>query len=169
MWHLCGCLLIKICLTYNYFYLNIFQVKMYSRRRSDRPQKRIWTAVAANTARQLRNLALSGYRLFDIRPLVEFVEQFPCPTWQHSGCDATECGAVLATTMHFTCKGCGTIMKLKNTCRENINLRFQMAVYSIGVTICMDSVSWRKWICHHLWAHVAQYCIRNESTQPLRR
>ncbi|KAI0215660.1 hypothetical protein LSAT2_032285 [Lamellibrachia satsuma] len=41
---------------------------------------------------------LSGYRLFDILPLVEFVQQFPCPTCQHSGYDATELGAGLATT-----------------------------------------------------------------------
>ena len=38
---------------------------------------------------------LSGYRLFDIHPLVKFVEQFPCPTCQHSVYDVTEFGAVL--------------------------------------------------------------------------
>ena len=38
---------------------------------------------------------LSGYRLFDIRPVVKFVEQFPCPTCQQSGYDVTEFGAVL--------------------------------------------------------------------------
>ena len=44
---------------------------------------------------------LSGYRLFDIRPLVKFVEQFPCPTCQHSGYDVTEFHAGLATTVLF--------------------------------------------------------------------
>ena len=38
---------------------------------------------------------MSGYRLFDIHPLVKFVEQFPCPTCQHSVYDVTEFGAVL--------------------------------------------------------------------------
>ena len=47
----------------------------------------------------------SGYRLFDIRPLVEFVEQFPCPTCQHSGYDVTEFGAGLATIVHFYMQG----------------------------------------------------------------
>ena len=37
----------------------------------------------------------SGYLLFDIHPLVKFVEQFPCPTCQHSVYDVTEFGAVL--------------------------------------------------------------------------
>ena len=53
-------------------------------------------------ARQLRspvlynlNQPLSGYRLFDIRPVVKFVEQFPCPTCQQSGYDVPEFGAVL--------------------------------------------------------------------------
>ena len=75
---------------------------------------------------------LSGYRLFDIRQLVEFVEQFPCPTCQHSGYDVTEFGAGLATTVRFTCRACSAVVNLKSTCDENINLRFQMAVYSIG-------------------------------------
>ena len=44
---------------------------------------------------------LSGYRLVDIRPLVKFVEQFPCPTCQHSGYDVKEFGAGLATTVLF--------------------------------------------------------------------
>ena len=47
---------------------------------------------------------LSGYRLFDIRPLVEFVQQFPCPTCQHSGYNPTELGRGLATTVRFTCR-----------------------------------------------------------------
>ena len=38
---------------------------------------------------------LSGYRLFDIHPLVKFVEQFPCPTCQHSVYDVKAFGAVL--------------------------------------------------------------------------
>ena len=44
---------------------------------------------------------LSGYRLFDIRQLVKFVEQFPCPTCQYSGYGVTEFGAGLATTVLF--------------------------------------------------------------------
>jgi hypothetical protein len=32
---------------------------------------------------------------------VKFVEQFPCPTCQHSGYDVTEFGAGLATTVLF--------------------------------------------------------------------
>ena len=65
---------------------------------------------------------LSGYRLVDIRPLVKFVEQFPCPTCQHSGYDVKEFGAGLATTVLF---GCGAIMNLKNTYGENINLHLK--------------------------------------------
>ena len=61
-----------------------------------------------------------------------FVEQFPCPTCQHSGYDVTEFGAGLVTTVRFTCRACRTVVTLKNTCGENVNLRFQMAVYSIG-------------------------------------
>ena len=49
---------------------------------------------------------LSGYRLFDIRPLVKFVEQFPCSTCQHSVYDVTEFGTGLATTVLFTCRAC---------------------------------------------------------------
>ena len=64
---------------------------------------------------------LSGYRLFDIRPLVEFVQQFPCPTCQHSGYDATELGAGLATTVRFTYRACSAVMNLKNTCGQNEN------------------------------------------------
>ena len=56
---------------------------------------------------------LSGYRLFDIRPLVEFVQQFPCPTCQPSGYDATELGAGHATTVRFTCRACSAVMNLK--------------------------------------------------------
>ena len=56
---------------------------------------------------------LSGYRLFDIRPLVEFV--------QHSGYDLTELGRGLATTVRFTCRTCSAVMNLKNTCGQNEN------------------------------------------------
>ena len=49
--------------------------------------------------------SLSGYRLFDIRPLMKFVEQLPCPTCQHSGNDVTEFGAGLATTVLFYMQG----------------------------------------------------------------
>ena len=38
---------------------------------------------------------LGGYRLFDIHPLVKFVEPFPCPTCQHSVYDVKDFGAVL--------------------------------------------------------------------------
>ncbi|KAK2150964.1 hypothetical protein NP493_2704g00000 [Ridgeia piscesae] len=48
---------------------------------------------------------LSGYRLFDIRPLVKFVEQFSCSTCQHSGYDVTEFGTGLATTVLFYMQG----------------------------------------------------------------
>ena len=57
---------------------------------------------------------------FDIRPLVKFVEQFPCPTCQHSGYDLT----VWRSTF-FTCMACGVIMNLKNTYGENINLHLK--------------------------------------------
>ena len=49
--------------------------------------------------------SLSGYRLFDIRPLVKFVEQFPYPTCQQSGYGVTEFRAGLATTVLFYMQG----------------------------------------------------------------
>ena len=64
---------------------------------------------------------LSGYRLFDIRPLVEFVQQFPCPTCQHSEYNPTKLGAGLATTVRFTWRACSAVMNLKNTCGQNEN------------------------------------------------
>ena len=54
---------------------------------------------------------LSGYRLFDIRSLVKFVEQFPCPTCQHSGYDVTG----LVTTGRFYMHGPWCYHELKKT------------------------------------------------------
>ena len=107
---------------YNYVYFNIFQVQMSSKE-SSRPPKKFhdnrYTGSLATTGSELQSQAtlprsssaqkpsvlqpepavgdepLSGYRLFDIRPVVKFVEQFPCPTCQQSGYDVTEFGAVL--------------------------------------------------------------------------
>ena len=52
---------------------------------------------------------LSGYRLFDIRPLVKFVEQF------HSGYDVPEFGAGLATTVLFYMHGMWCYHELEKT------------------------------------------------------
>ena len=96
---------------------------MSSKERSSRPQKKLMTidnkGSLATTGSELQSQTtlprsssaqkpsvlqpepavgdepLSGYRLFDIHPLVKFVEQFPCPTCQHSVYDVTEFGAVL--------------------------------------------------------------------------
>ena len=75
---------------------------------------------------------LSRYRLFDVHQFVDFLQQFPCPTCQHTGYDATESTTGLATTVLFTCKACSAEWNFKNVCGENINFRFQMAIYSIG-------------------------------------
>ena len=53
---------------------------------------------------------LSGYRLFDIRPLVKFVEQFPCFTCQHSVYDVTEFCTGLATTVLFYMQGMHVVL-----------------------------------------------------------
>ena len=53
---------------------------------------------------------LSGYRLFDIRPLVKFVEQFLCSTCQHSVYDVTEFGTGLATTVLFYMQGMHVVL-----------------------------------------------------------
>ena len=44
----------------------------------------------------------------------------------------TEVKAGLATSMKFTCRACSEELNLHNTSGENINVHFQMAIYSIG-------------------------------------
>ena len=49
---------------------------------------------------------LSGYRMFDIAQLTQFIQKFPCPTWatcQHEGYDVTEVRAGLASSLKFVC------------------------------------------------------------------
>ena len=75
---------------------------------------------------------LSGYRMFDVDQLTNFIRQFPCPTCQYQCYDVTEVKAGLATSMKFTCRACSDELNLHNTSGENINVRFQMAIYSIG-------------------------------------
>ena len=75
---------------------------------------------------------LSGYRMFDVRQLIDFMQQFARPTCQNDGYDVTEVKAGLDTSMKFTCRTCSDELNLRNTCGENINVRFQMAMYSIG-------------------------------------
>ena len=74
----------------------------------------------------------SGYRFIDIDSLVKFMNAFMCPSClEECGFEMTESRFGVSSKMSFICKGCKQDFLL-NHCKENLNLRFQMAMYSIG-------------------------------------
>ena len=75
---------------------------------------------------------ISGYRLLDVGELVLFVQQFPCRSCHHQGCTVSDKLTGLSTVITFTCTSCDAAIKLEGSPRENVNLRFQTAIYSIG-------------------------------------
>ncbi|XP_059163145.1 uncharacterized protein LOC131946415 [Physella acuta] len=74
----------------------------------------------------------TGYRLFDLQNLVNFMRVFPCPSCEeHCGFDLTENNCGLSCKVSFSCIKCKETFTL-NSSNENINLRFQLSMYSIG-------------------------------------
>ncbi|KAI0243324.1 hypothetical protein LSAT2_015918 [Lamellibrachia satsuma] len=78
---------------------------------------------------------LDGYRLIDVRNLVNFVSAFPCPNCGDHGYTVTEDIAGLRSSLSFECMNhdCGHTYKLNSQPDgESVNTRFEMAMFSIG-------------------------------------
>lgn len=78
---------------------------------------------------------LDGYRLIDVRNLVNFVSAFPCPNCGGHGYTVTEDIAGLRSFLSFECMNhdCGHTYKLNSQPDgESVNSRFEMAMFSIG-------------------------------------
>ena len=78
---------------------------------------------------------LDGYRLIDVRNLVNFVSAFTCPNCGGHGYTVTEDIAGLRSSLSFECMNhdCGHTYKLNSQPDgESVNTRFEMAMFSIG-------------------------------------
>ena len=71
---------------------------------------------------------LDGYRLFDVKHLLNFVSVFPCPSCGGSGYTVTEEIAGLNSSMSFKCM----YQLYSQPEGESVNTRFEMAMFSIG-------------------------------------
>ena len=59
--------------------------------------------------------SVQAIMLFDAHQLADFVQQFPCPTCQHTGYDATGSTMVLANIVLFKCVFKWQILALEDT------------------------------------------------------
>ena len=74
----------------------------------------------------------TGYRVFDIQNLFNFINTFPCPScFNECGYAVTESNSGLFSKLSFSCVSCKDVFMLNNS-KENLNVRFQLSMYSIG-------------------------------------
>ncbi|VDQ16092.1 unnamed protein product, partial [Trichobilharzia regenti] len=75
---------------------------------------------------------ISGYRLIDVGTIISFIQSFPC-----SFCEQITTYSVreelsgISSILYFKCIKCRDEIEFK-TCTENVNLRLQLAMSSIG-------------------------------------
>ncbi|KAI0209178.1 hypothetical protein LSAT2_006148 [Lamellibrachia satsuma] len=75
---------------------------------------------------------LDGYRLIDVRNLVNFVSASPCPNCGGHGYTVTEDIAGLRSSLSFECMNHDTYKLNSQPDGESVNTRFEMAMFSIG-------------------------------------
>ncbi|XP_059166973.1 uncharacterized protein LOC131949201 [Physella acuta] len=79
------------------------------------------------------NSSLSGYRFINIEDLVSFINLFPCPSCGETKDNLFHINEQLTginTKLTFECSMCKNISTFSH--KENVNLRFQVAMYGIG-------------------------------------